>query len=417
MDSSMLSVASEIITEDLGATSELIVLALTVYSAVLAGLTIAAGKMGDIIGKRKMLITGEIIFIVGSIVTALSINGIMFLSSWSIFKAIGAIFFLPLFASTLIMSYEGKDRATAFSIYGAVFGIGPVVGSLAMGFLSEMISWRVSFAVTSFVVVISIILLLRMKEMPKLKGVSIDWTGAMLMLISFSAIAFGLGQSNYWYLILVGVVALGVFVVWASKLEKQGRSPIFRLSLLGNSQYTVSSVNSTLLSLGGVGFGLLFPIILASLGSFSAVELAILQLPYYLGIFFGSFASGQLGRKLEPKILVILGFLFGVGGFASLAWIFGSVNSFMQIIPSLSIAGVGYGFIAAWLENIGLSALNPQQSGEGAGVLKAVSILGASIGVALIGLVPEYTSEIVVGVFVIGLLLSFALPRLRKKIQ
>lgn len=416
MDGAMLSVAAENIAADLGETSGLIVLALSIYFAVLAGLTIAAGKIADILGKRKMLIIGEIIFIAGSVAAAFSINGTMFLFSWSILKTIGAVFVLPVFASLLVVSYEGKDRATAFGMYAAAVGIAAVIGSFMMGVLSETITWRVSFAVTSFLILISIILLLRMKEVPRLKGVSIDWIGAVLLLISFFTIAFGVGQSNYWYLVLVGVAALGIFVFWVSKLEKQGKSPIFRLSIFGNRQFTVSSVNFTLSTIGAQGFALTFPIILAGLGGFSGVDLAIIGLPYFLGAFFGSVVSGPLGRKLEPKILVIFGFLLGVVGFISLFWILGSVSSFIQLIPSLLCAGAGYGLLIPWLQNIGLSSLNPLESGEGAGMMKGMSLLGAAIAVAIIGLVPGFTNEIVVGVFIIGLLLSFALPGLRKSI-
>ena len=166
LDQSVMNVSISQLVADFDTSVTTIQAVITLYSLVMAALMITGGKLGDLIGRKRVFGIGLVIYGVGSGLTAVSWSVPTLALGWSILEGIGAAMVLPALVALVAGSYSGSARTTAYGVLGGVAGAGIAVGPILGGWLTTNATWRLVFA-GEVVIVIAILLTLRLLREPE----------------------------------------------------------------------------------------------------------------------------------------------------------------------------------------------------------------------------------------------------------
>ena len=377
---------------------------ITLYSLVMAALMIAGGKVGDLLGRRKVFGVGLVVYGVGSLLTALSWSVAALTLGWSVLEGIGAAMVLPALAALTARTYEGRDRALAYGVLGGVSGAGIAVGPILGGWATTYLSWRVVFAGE---VVLVLFILGGMRKLPKDRGragAELDWLGAALCALGLAAIVFGVLQASTWgwlqprnspvtpfgfsltpFLVAAGVALLAVFCVQERRREAGGREPLVHLRLLGVPPLRGGLEMFVFQNLILMGIFFSIPLYLQIVQGFDAFETGLRMLPVSIALFVTALLGSRLSRRLAPRTIV----RGGVGLLvASAVLLMSTIEPDIDNVPfaiAMAVFGVAMGLIVSQLGNVVQSAVGEDDRGEAGGLQYTAQQVGASLGTALIG--------------------------------
>ena len=211
LDTSAMNVAITTLVVELNTTLSTIQAIIALYALIIASFMLLGSKIQDILGRKRTFIIGLIIYACGTLVATLSINAAMLMIGWAILEGIGAALILPATTTIVGASYKGKDRITAFGIWGGIAAVGAAVGPIVGGIFTTYLTWRLVFG--SELIIVFVILLLRNRlteSKPTLNWKDLDVVGALLSIVSLILIVLGilfLGNPQTWAYVPIFVVS------------------------------------------------------------------------------------------------------------------------------------------------------------------------------------------------------------------
>ena len=251
LDSSVMNVAISEIVDDLDTSIQGVQTAITLYTLVMAAFMLLGAKLGDIFGRNRAFVIGLAIYGVGSLTTALSPNLAVLLVGWSGVEGFGAVLVVPAIAALTAASYQGRDRALAYALLGAVAAVAVAAGPLIGGWVTTEFTWRYVFAGET-VVVIGILLLrgqIARAPAPERRP-RLDIVGVVLSSAGLGLIVFAILRSSVWgfvqprtppsidgteitplgfspvpFLVLAGLALLAAFVIWEQRCARARARP------------------------------------------------------------------------------------------------------------------------------------------------------------------------------------------------
>ena len=193
IDTTIMNVSISALVEDLNTTVSGIQAAISIYALVMAAFILIGGKLADIVGKKRIFIIGLIIYGAGTTIASFSQNLATLIVGWSILEGIGGALMIPNIQTILRGEYEGEDLAFSYGIIGAVGAVGAAVGPIVGGFFTTFFSWRWAFR-TELLIVIVVLVLSRYISRDRLpeQRPSFDFVGAILSILGWSTIVFGI---------------------------------------------------------------------------------------------------------------------------------------------------------------------------------------------------------------------------------
>ncbi len=413
LDSTVMNVSISQVVADLHTTVSGVQLAITAYTLVMAAFMLTGAKLGDIWGRRRAFSIGLAVYGVGSLTTALSPNVTVLLIGWSGVEGLGAVLVIPAIASLTAVNYSGRERALAYGLLGGIAGAGAAAGPLIGGFVTTALSWRVVFAAETVVVLAILTVVHRIGDKPSPgERVKLDLVGAGLSALGLGLTVFGILKISSWglftpisaptiagtkitpfglsvvpFMIMAGLVVLGVFARWEERVLRAGRTPLLAPDLLRIPQMRagLSTVVSQYLILAGTFF--VIPLYLQLVLGKNALETGLKILPISVAMMLAAVLGPRLATRTSPRrvVQIGLGFLFVsiVGLMASISPTLASV----AFAVSLAGFGAGVGLAISQLGNVVMSSVGESRSSEAGGVQGAAQNLGQSLGTALIGAV------------------------------
>ncbi len=364
-----------------------------IYSAYLLASAIAAiifGKLADLFGRKRMIITGIIIFLMGSMLCGLA-QSMEQLIVFRAIQGIGAGSILPI---TLTMVGElfttEKARAKGQSYLSMVWGVSGVVGPLFGGFIVDQVSWHFIFFINVPFGLASIYLIVKhYKEQLEAVKRKIDYLGAGLFTIGMVSLLYVIienSKTQAWLsnqsLIMYAVAAifLGVFV-W---VELRAEEPIIPLTLFKNGRLMV--INSLTLSTMSIVIGVTvyIPIYAQSVLGKNATQAGLLLTPMSIFWTMNSIAAGYLIGRLTNKRIIQMGTILLVIGTIMLAR---SGSSDISVYLGSSLIGLGMGFIMPMLMISIQKVAHPKQLGISIGLNSFTNTFSQAVGAALFGMI------------------------------
>lgn len=359
----------------------------------MASLMLLGSKIQDVLGRKKTFLIGTIIYGLGSLIAAISLNASMLMIGWAILEGMGAALMLPSTTTIVGAEYKGQDRIVAFGIWGGIAAMGAAVGPIVGGFFTSFLTWRLVFG--SELVIIAAILIFRYyisESTPTLKWGDIDLVGAFLSVTSLLLIVLGIlilrSPKNWEYVsifLVSGIILFIAFLLWQRRRIKHGLEPLFDVSLLKNRLFDLGNVTSIIQQIPLAGILFIIPVFLQQVIKVDAFMTGVALLPMSVAVFICSFSGGKLSSILSPKYTITLGFIIAALGTFLLRDSFSLNTQIIDIIPGTAIFGIGVGFLLSQLTNLTLSVAKSDQETSASGFLNTSKNLGYSIGTALIG--------------------------------
>ena len=413
VDATIVNVAVPSIIRDLNMDSTQAEWINTIYALVFAALLITLGRIGDLVGRRKLYLLGLVVFGFASVMAGLSQSGAMLILA-RVFQGVGGAMILPSTQSILNTNFRGRDRAIAFGIWGATIGGMAAVGPLLGGWLTTYLSWRWAFFINVPVALIAIFGTLRYIGESKDENAKsgLDPVGFVLITGGLSLFVFGLieGRSYGWwtptkpfeifgwtwplesvsiipFCLVGGVIALAVFLVVEGRRSRAGKFFLFDVGLWLYPAFRYGNLAGTIVSLGE--FGLLFalPLYLQAVRGYSAFETGLVFLALAVGSFFAAPMSARLAHTYGPRRAVTLGMFLEAVGIISTSLLISTTVTGLQLAVPLFIYGIGVGLATAQLTSIVLSDIPPERSGLASGANSTMRQIGSALGIAILGTV------------------------------
>lgn len=362
---------------------------LNAYLIILVSLLLAASRLGDIRGYKKIFLGGFVIFTLGSALCGIATSiDILVLSR--MFQAIGGATIAAL-GSVMVTSYLSSSlRGQALGIVAMFTMLGAALGPVIGGFLTSEFSWRFIFYVNLPVGILAIILGLHF--LPKLDPVSpkakMDAPGVALIFIALGTLIFGLTTLRASTITTAGTALIISCIFWIIFYlrERRAPEPLINIQLFSNRSFSLQNVNMVFVQLGMAGVMLLMPFYLEIVKKVPTDNAGMVLLALPIGMILTSPIAGRISDVIGTKKPIIIGFAVSTLAMFMLSTL-GAHSSIGHAEIYLFLLGAGSGFAYAPLNSAVMGVSPPEARGATSGLIKMMTNLGSSLGVALVMLV------------------------------
>lgn len=397
LDGTIVNIALPTISDIFDLPSSSVAWVSTIYLLVMAGSLLVVGKLTDIIGYRKIFLTGFVLFTLGSFACGFlpEMTGMFSLLLLSrVFQALGGVMMTVIAPAMLSRYMPGAARAKGMSVVVLFASLGMALGPTLGGLLTEYLSWNWIFYINVPVGIAALILgifVLPRDEKAKFTLNGFDGAGAVLIFVGLAALlyAFSEGYKLGWtsapvlICIVLAVLCIAAFIV----CEKKVKSPILDLNLFKNPSFLLLNVVLCVMYFTLAGAQYLLPFYLQLIQSLSTFESGLVLTVMSLGIMTAGVLSGQIYAKMVGKIRVLI--LSGVAILA-LGYFFLSkispVSGLGIIVLGLALIGFGVGLTTTTATTLLMGSVKPEKNGMVSSITGLERFAPMTIGIAFFNL-------------------------------
>ena len=403
VDTSVVNLAVQPIGLDLKASVTQLQWVVDAYNLVYAALLISGGLFADLYGRRRMFVIGCAVFALASLVCAFAPSIAMLIGARAL-TGLGSALLLPASLSLIRVIYrDEKLRARVLGIWAGCNGMSLAIGPTLGGFLIRGFGWRsVFFVVIPIALIAAASAWLFIPESADRQGRSFDLPGQLLGIASLTALTLTAIESSHlpplWtaLLAIAGAALLLLFVMVEKRLEQTALVP---MSMFQDSQFRGAMAGTAAMTFRMYGTLFLFPLVSLSLGRLASFEAGLSLLPMALSFIAISPFSGTISERLGKKRTISAGLaLMGLGnlllGASFLA------DWFVAEEIGLLLTGVGMGMATGPLTAVAVSTVTADRSGTASALINVARMVGATIGVALLGAIFAFLGEAETGFIV-----------------
>jgi EmrB/QacA subfamily drug resistance transporter len=400
LDISIVNIAIPSIQRNLHASYADVQWALAGYTLAYALVLITGGRLGDTFGRKRLFLVGVTGFTLMSAACGAAQSPGMLIGFRVAQGAMGAIM-IPQVLAVIQVIFPGAERIKALAAFGVTAGLGTVSGPLLGGLLTQHnlfgLDWRPIFLINvpvgAFAVVASMALVResRAPRRPRLDPGGVLLISAALLLLLFPLVQ---GRQYGWPLwtflsMAASVPVFALFVIYERVKDRRDGSPVVQLRLFRKRAFAVGIAIAVTFFLGVTSFALILTLFLQTGLGFQPLHAGLTFLPFSGGVLVASGAAARLAPKFGRGVTMTGAVVMAVGMIGLIATVhhYGSAVTTWEMVPGLLVAGLGMGAVLAPLADILLDGVQPQDAGSSSGVFNTSLQLGASVGVALIGVI------------------------------
>lgn len=384
----------------------------SLYAVLLAALLLSTGNLADRWGRKRLFMTGLLVFMGGSLLAALSPSAGLLIGARAV-QAVGAACIMPSTLSTVNAIFRGKYRAAAFGVWGAVISGAAAVGPLAGGALTQWTSWHWIFLVNLPIGVI--IFIAALITVPETRGAAqrpgVDVDGALLSAIGFGALVFAVieGPDLGWWTpkadlklfgwvwskdaalsavpvaFLIAIIAIVLFVFWERHREKVQRAALLDLELFTYSTFSWGNLTAAMVAVGEFAIIFVLPLYLINALGLDVMGAGLILAAMAVGAFLSGAAARHLAAKFGSPGTVLIGLGLEVIGALTLALLITSASPGWLVALPLIVYGLGLGLASAQLTGTVLRDVPVDISGQGSATQSTVRQIGSALGTAFAG--------------------------------
>ena len=397
VDSTIVSVATPALIEDLNAEVNDVVWVTSAYLLAYAVPVLITGRLGDRYGPKRLYLSGLTLFTAASLWCGLT-NSIEMLIVARVFQGLGASMITPQTMAIITRIFPQARRGKAMALWGATAGMALLVGPIAGGLLVDGFGWEWIFFVNIPVGVIGFLLAWRLVPQLETNTHKFDWLGVALSGAGMFLLVFGIqeghqfdwgritGEITVWRMIVAGLVILVGFVAWQ---HYNRREPLVPLGLFGDRNFSLANV--AISTMGFAMTSMAIPIMLYAqlVRGQSPTEAALLMVPMAVTTMGLAPLAGRLTDRVHPRAITTVGFTSIIGSLYWLTLVMTPDSATWEILLPMALLGVGNAGV--WAPNSATATRNLplHQAGAGAGVYNAARQVGAVLGSAAIALVMD----------------------------
>ena len=389
IDRTVVNLALPHIIQDFGITVSTAGWVATAYILANAVFVPVWGKLGDTIGRKKVYLTGFVVFILGSVLAGLSWN----FSSLLIFRVIQAIAVsadYPTAMAIIAFTFrDSKRRAQALGLWSASLAASAVLGPLIGGPLIDGFGWRAIFFINVPIGIVGALMALAFVQESENDGArhAFDFAGAITLGVALSALVLVLDKGSEWgWLSFASILSYAVGVVFAITfyfIERHHDEPIVDFKFFKNSAFNLILGNTFFVFMGMMGSVFLIPLFAETFLGYDATTAGYLFIPMALFIFVSAPIGARLSRKIKAGYIIGAGTLLASIGMLLMAHNLDAKATALQIILSLGVMALGMGLGMAPRTNLIASSVPKHEVGVASSIFVLVRNIAGAFGIAI----------------------------------
>jgi EmrB/QacA subfamily drug resistance transporter len=390
LDGTIVNVALPSIQTDLHLSDGGLQWIINAYTLAFGGFLLLGGRLGDLLGRKRLFLIGLVIFTGASFLDGLAGSEGMLISARAL-QGLGAALISPAALSIIATTFaEGAERARALAVWAAIAIGGSAVGLILGGALTQYVSWPWIFFVNVPVGIATFVLALRL--VPESRDVhaqrSYDVAGAVTVTAGLMALVYAIvgAQDAGWASVRTlgifgaAMVLLGAFVL----IELRATAPLVRLSIFRVRSLLTANV-AMLFAMSGI-FAMFFfnTLYLQRVLGYGPLEAGLAFLPFTGGIMLSASLASQFAPRLGVRPVAAVGFLLTAAGLGLLTQLPTSGSYLVDVLPGLLLAALGVGAVFMPLTLIATTGLADEDQGLASGLFNTSQQIGGALGLAVL---------------------------------
>jgi EmrB/QacA subfamily drug resistance transporter len=389
LDNTVVNVALPSIQKDLGASISGLEWTINGYTLSFAVLLATGGRLGDIFGRRRMFLSGVVIFALSSATAGFAADETSLVIS-RVVQGVGAALMMPGTLSIITDAFPAHERGKAMGTWAGVSALALAIGPVLGGFLTEHVSWRAIFYINIPVAIGAVLATtFAVRESRDTSvGRDVDYAGVAVLTAGLTALVLALVEGNGWgwgspqiiALLIGAAVALPAFVY----VENRVKAPMVQFDLLSDRNFLAAVVVALIISFAMLGVFFFLALYMQDILGYTPLEAGIRFLPSTLMIVAVAPIAGRLSDRFGPRWLIA----GGLGLVAASLFTFSRIavdSSYLDLLPGFMLLGIGIAMTMSPMTSAAMNAVPVQKAGIASGVLSMFRMVGGSLGVAITG--------------------------------
>ena len=388
LDITIVNVALPAIERSLHATFSDLQWVIDAYALALATFVLTAGALADLFGRKRLFVIGIVLFTAASAACGLANDSLFLIVSRGIQGIGGAIMFATALA-LISQEFHGRERGTAFGIWGATIGAAVAIGPLVGGMLTSWLSWRWIFLVNIPIGIGAVFLsMAKLRESSDPEHSRLDPLGQVTLIGGLFCLILALieGNKQGWTSGVIIGLFVGAFVLLALFIASQMRDRVtmIDLSLFGRPAFDGAQVTAFAISSSMFAMFLYLTLYMQNVLGLSPLETGVRFLPLSMVSFVAAPIAGRLSSRVPIR------WLLGTGlALVSLSmWLMSGITTsshWTTLLPGFLIGGIGIGMVNAPLAATAVSTVRVERAGMASGINNTFRQLGIATGIAALG--------------------------------
>jgi EmrB/QacA subfamily drug resistance transporter len=391
IDTSVVNLAVKSIGADFKASVTALQWIVDAYNLVYASLLLSAGTLADLYGRRLIFALGIGLFSLGTLVCGLAPDVATLVIGRAV-AGLGAALEVPASLAILTIAYpDSRERTRALGIWASCYGIAMVIGPTAGGMLVDSSGWRSIFLlIVPFCAVTLFLVLTSVPESSSPHGRRLDLPGQALAIAALGSFSLAAIEGPRWGWASTASVGAFSFSIVAAALffrrQAGATGALVPLPMLRHRVFTACLAVATSMTFGAYAMLFLTPLYFQTVRGASALHAAVALLPMSLSFIVTSQLSGPVANKLGPRVPMTAGMTLMGFGLLMLALI--PLNDSLALIETALLAiGCGLGLNAGPMNAVAVANVPATRSGTASGLINTARMVGATLGVAVLGAV------------------------------
>ena len=391
LDGTIVNVALPSIQDDLGFSQSSLAWVVNAYLIAFGGLLLLAGRLGDLVGRRRIFLIGLAVFTVASLVCGLAQSQELLIGARFVQGAGGALTSAVILGMIVTMFPEPREQAKAIGVYSFVASAGASIGLLAGGVLTEAINWHWIFFVNLPIGVATAVVASRLLERDRGIGLragadvpgAVLITGALMLAVYTIVEAAERGWGSVATLVLggVSVALLAAFVA----RESRARTPLIPLRIFRSRSVSGANLIQMLMVAGLFGIFFLGALYLQRVLGYDALEVGLAFLP--VAVLIGAMSLGvspRLTLRFGPRATLIPGLSMVALSLALFTRVPVDGTYVTDVLPTMVLMGTGAGLLFPALMAMAMSGATPSDAGLASGLVNTTQQVGGALGLAVL---------------------------------
>ena len=391
LDQTIVNVALPSIQEDLAFSQSSLAWVVNAYLIAFGGLLLLAGRLGDLIGRKRVFMTGLGVFTVASLLCGVAQSQEVLIAARFVQGAGGAMTAAVILGMIVTMFPEPREQAKAIGVYSFVASAGASIGLLAGGILTEAINWHWIFFVNLPIGVATAVLAARLVESEEGIGLGrgADVLGAVLVTSALMLLVYTIVKvTDYgWgsvHTLGFSALALGMLATFITR-QRRTPNPLMPLRIFRSRVVSGANVVQALMVAGLFGMFFLGSLYMQRVLGYSAIEIGLAFLP--VALLIGAFSLGlsaRLSARFGPRTTLLSGLVLIVAALALLARTPVDATYSTDLLPVMVLLGIGAGLSFPALMTLAMSGATRTDSGLASGLVNTTQQVGGALGLAVL---------------------------------
>lgn len=392
----MFGVTLPSIREDFGLDADMVAWVTMIYSLPFIAFMPLYGKLGDDLGKQRLLVWGTLIFLVGTVIT-MAAPSLWWLMIGRAIQGLGSAGFVPLSIAIIAQRFAASERGRVMGAWNSVVPLTGLIVPTIGGMLDDAWGWRAIYPLILSAALISLVMIQRnvpgqARTVNWRYLLNFDWWGVFLLGAALSTLLFytssrpitGVESLQDWRLLALCLLLFGALIWW----ERRCQTPYFNLRIFRNSVFTVASLTAGLRMFLMSSIGFLIPLYMDEVHQSSATLIGVALALQAGSLFLVSRYGGELADRWgsrRPVLLSMGGLIFVTGALALLP----ASAPIWLILLLTTLHGFVIGISLAPLHRSAMQGVADAESGSAAGVYSMIRFAGTILGTAMAGVLLQ----------------------------